>query len=250
MKTIIGLFLVLGLAGGAMGAFTDDFSYVMGTDLVGQGGWVTNYNANGSAMPSLVQSDIKVYDGHGWNDGAYVLGGAARDVSGDVVGGKYEMTVTLHGQEYAYGSVLLLTIGDSGITDGGTSNHLTLYYDANQNKLYYYRHINGIYEYAGALETSRNMESYMQHQLKVTVDLNANAASVYFRDVDNVTLAPIEPWNLEGSWNYDLPMTTITQAGIASSNYKYIYDFNSVPEPATMSILGLGGLLAVVRRRK
>ena len=249
MMKCVALVLVLGLSATTYGAFYDPFLYADGSELVGQGGWVTNYNAAGTPMPSLVQSGNVVYDGLGWNDGAYVLSGAARDVSGDVVGGKYEMTVTLHGQKFSAGSVLMLTIGDSGITDSGVSNHLTLYYDTRYDTTWYYRHIGGAYEYLGATETVRNMDAYYQHQLKVSVDLNAGTAGVYFRDVDDTTLAPIGDWSLEGMWNFDLPMTTITQAGIASSNYKYFYNFESVPEPMTMALLGLGTMVLARRRR-
>ncbi|MBN1435834.1 MAG: hypothetical protein JW936_02060 [Sedimentisphaerales bacterium] len=241
----IVLFLLLGSAVSSYGYFYDDCAYVMGTAVVGQGDWVTNYNpgttgSQGTAQPSLKQSDIKIFDGFGWNNGAYNYGGIARDISGDVVDGVYQLVVTFHGQAVAsFGCNFQITIGDYGITDPNvtTANHLTLLHDdrTSVQTMYLYIHRNGVLESAGAPTASFAGAPIGQHQIKVCVDLNAGTASVYYRDVDNSTLEPLGDWNLLASWTDTLPMTSITQLGIAVSDYKYVYNIESGLPPAPVS---------------
>ena len=233
------------LTAGAYGHYYDNFEYADTSELVGQGGWVTNYNpgtteAEGTPQLSLVVSGDVVYDGLGWNNGAYNFSGAARDASGDVEAGEYQVVVTLHGQaSSSWACNFILTIGDYGITDPNvtTANHLTLIHDDRPtvHSLSLAVHRNGVYEYLGAPEVSLWGADYGKHQLKVTVDLNLGTADVYFRDIDDTTFDPISDWSLLLSLVEPLPMTSITQVGIGASDYKYIYDFESGFKPAPPS---------------
>ena len=141
MSKLLTVVMVLCVTAASYGTFYDDWStYAEGSLLVGQGGWVDNYSRQTTAMPSLKKSGAVEYDGLFFNNGPYATSGAARDISGDVVDGLYEVAVTVRGQEYTNGSALILTIGQSGITDLNPANHLTFIYDSRTDALNLYVH--------------------------------------------------------------------------------------------------------------
>jgi len=219
------LFFVLSLAASSYGYYDDFSAYADGSAIVGQGYWLAN-NLNGG--DSLQKSGSIVYDGFNFNNGPYTFAGAARNLSGPR---QFDYIVTIRTQEYANGSAFVFSIGSSGLTNAVAANTIDLVYDTRDNEMYLRRHINGAYEHESATIVSKNLESYVVQQIKIAVDLDAGTANLYWRDANDITVAPIGDWVFQGTWNYALPFTSITQVGIAVSNYIYVYNFSATSVP-------------------
>ena len=269
-RAAVALTLVLGLSASTFGAFHDGFNtttyggpYAPDSVINGQNGWVTMTDPWGTVCGD-VQADG--YDGgRGWafdaTWGSGLKGGVARDVSGDAGGGIYEVSAIVHCQYHASGTADFkeLHVGtDDLLTGANPFSGYTLHWDDRNsvNQMYLLSWRNGvrsddavIYSMDGGAQPA----PFVWVVMGITIDFNAGMAWAWWQDTDMANPNPtgVGPRNVIGNYAGPLAVTEaqIQAAGFMTADYGWLDEFNSVPEPMTMSLIGLGGLLLARRRR-
>ena len=262
-KVFLITILILCLFVNAYGYFEDDFSestYVDGSVINGQNGWQDVYGP-ATYGADVLAGDIleEVWQGreHAQQDPALWLGGTfsaiGRDITGDVVGGKYWTQATFYAQYTGGGYVDMkyFGVGNSQHLSGAGADSLNIMIDDRNtvNQMYVQTIDNGVITAETAIGFAG--DSYGWFDLGIAVDMGAGTASAWFRNVDNAPPqnVPLGPWIKMADFG-PLPVgfsLDVAYLGIRDP-YTAFDNFVSIPEPATLALLSLGGLL--LRRKK
>lgn len=276
MKKLVTILVILGLAGLANAAFTDDFdSNISGNSFVwsagqpvpGLNGWVPAYlNGDTTVQPSAVVDVAGT--GVGTTQGlsqptdnqTYVAG---RDITGDVGGnGAYEarlmglMDPDGPAPSGVQGNNIQLHVGDNSlINGGGLANRQGDFVLVNSAGSF------AVFSYNGAGNGSFNvMASAINHdavgwfEIVMSYTGIGTAGVATLNDVDDNTGAFIsqivqQPFLIAPTFSsFDAAVIYTqyhNQNGLSRAD-----NFASTPEPMTLGVLALGALAALLRRRR
>ncbi len=90
------------------------------------------------------------------------------------------------------------------------------------------------------------------YEIKLVVnESGAGSAEAFWRDAsDTAPYVGTGAWISLGMLPGTRPYDTLTHAGFEVLDYGKLDNFSSTPEPHTLLVLGIGGLLALTSRRK
>jgi hypothetical protein len=271
MKTLtctltLALLLAVGTAQAAPTNFTEDFDtdqavsayagWSSGTLDLGSGATISEPAASGSIASATIASGDDGFAFSTFDTGSFTLqdGNLAWNVSGvQTLGfntGRDWSGTDSGGPEAGYMIILAATDSDLSQGDG--------YYVSavGNNEIGLYRYTGGVHDQVGGSVTKILTGSYVAgttaHDLQVTYDAGTDTWAVLAADAGNVLVA-------EGSV-VDSTFTSSTMVasgfgfngfagGGASGRGGQLDSIELVPEPTTMALLGLGGLVALKRRR-
>ena len=225
VKVVVVLLAILGVSSVASAAlFVDDFEgYAAGSALHGQGGWKGWDNTPGAGAPA---SNVQASSGA---ISAEIAGGADLVHEFGLAGGVLEMSVMQYIPSGSTGNsffLLLNTYNDGGPYDWSVQLNCDL--------------AGGVITSDFGAGATANIVYDQWVKVKFDIDLDGNTIDEYY----NGTLLATHQWDDTGN-------ATLGCIDLFANNASAIYydDVTIVPEPATLSLLCLGGL-ALIRRRK
>lgn len=225
MKTWTAVAVVMMAAAGAMAAYSENFDgYVTGSQLHGQGGWKGWDNDPTWTAPTSASYSVSPVN-------SAEIGG-----NGDLVhefnatGGAWQFTTMQFIPNGSTGQNFFLLLNE--YNDGGPYDwSVQLNYNLDTGQV--------ISDFGGGVSLPIKYGQWAE--LKFDIDLDANTVDEYY---DGNWLATHE-WDDDGSNTFG----AIDLFGNGASPI-YYDNINLVPEPATLSLVAMGGLGALLRRRR
>jgi hypothetical protein len=225
LRVVVVLLAIVGVSSVASASlFVEDFdSYAAGSALHGQGGWKGWDSSPGAGAP------VSTAQANSVPNSVETIGSADLVHEFDFTGGILELSAMQyipdgsHGQSYF---LLLNQYNDGGPYDWSVQLNCDM--DAGQI----------VSDFGGGYAVPVKWGEWVQ--LKFVIDLDANTVDEYY----DGTLLSAHAWDDTG--NGTLQCIDLYGNGASSIYYD---DITVVPEPATLSLLCLGGL-ALIRKRR
>ena len=225
LRVVVVVLAILGVSSVASASmFMEDFeSYAAGSAMHGQGGWKGWDNTAGAGAPA---SSLYAYSG---SNSVEIIGTADLVHEFDQAGGEWEFSAMQYIPSGTTGTtyfLLLNTYNDGGPYDWSVQLACNLDTGVITSDL------------GGAATANISYGQWVE--LKFAIDLDNNTVDEYY----NGALLSTHQWddNVHGT------LGCIDLYGNGASSV-YYDDITVVPEPATLSLLCLGGL-ALIRRRR
>lgn len=239
MKKLLAIVLVLGLAGLANAAWLEDYeSYTPPEPVADQGAWL----AGGTGAGDWWLTGSATHAGLGIN-------GSISAGSGGVEGNHINMSFDSGTTTINY--LVKSEAGDRGAFVFGQeaygagswyANGFSIDYQAGWNVATI---DNDAWTQIGG---TANPDTWGWHEIEMSVNMDDRSAYVKIRDVDDTTGAPTTAWGTP---------VVVAAGGIPNKTIQYFSTghksgmlIDGLPEPMTLSVLALGGLAALLRRRR
>ena len=226
LKVVVVVLAILGVCSVASASvFMEDFdSYATGSAMHGQGGWKGWDNSAGAGAPV---SSAYAYSG---SNSVEIIGSSDLVHEFDQAGGQWEFSAMQYIPDGTHGStyfILLNTYNDGGPYDWSVQIPFNM--------------DTGVITSDMGGGATANILYGQWVELKFAIDLDNNTVDEYYNGV----LLSSHQWddNVHGT------LQAIDLYGNGASSI-YYDNISVVPEPATVSLLCLGGLAIIGRRRR
>lgn len=228
---VIVLFLAMAgvssLASAAL--YSENFdSYAAGSQMAGQGGWK---GWDGAAAAGAPVSNLLAYSGA---NSVEIIASSDLVHEFEFAGGTLELTAMQYLPGNATGSTYFILLNRYKDSVGPNAWSVQLKCDMDAGQI--------ISENGGGVTLQMVKDQWVQ--LKFAIDLNNNSVSEYY----NGALLSTHAWYDTNDGNAGGYLQAVDLYGNGASSV-YYDNLNIVPEPATLSLLGLGGL-ALIRKRR
>lgn len=252
--------VVLVLASSARALFIETFdggAFSDGGTIVGNNGWVSGgfRGSNSHPRPSSQLSSAPS-EPTGSNSGlsAVSAGGDpgdafARDISGDIVNNQIELSFDVGGSGHTR---VNFGAADNILNGGGTNNYTHFAFQTNDNRINFSGESQPGEVRAPEIETTVAAVAGNDYRARIRLNTATGETTVDYR------LEPTDPWTtvhnenvITGSagWTWTGNITAVSfnqQFGGWVDNIT----IGVVPEPASFSLLSLGALMMMMRRRR